>query len=266
MGSEMCIRDSPQPSTRCGARGAQAAGQGVGERPLRRALPPGAPQAAHDVPPGAPTCTRPNLWAAGFEGLLWRGEALDGRQLVAGGSLYLLHDVEDLARGSRCGRRRPRCRCGSATPSWCSSSTGFWRWRAGERRAARLGCCRRLSRFAPLARRQTVRCLVRGQPLAPAVVVHGGCLWCIDRPSPLSTHRTSMSGAPTASLDRLSAPAQTPLTGRRYPASAQVRAHPREHIPRVGERLCSSECRCLRPFTWIARLHQPQAQQCQVGG
>jgi len=36
---------------------------------------------------------------------------------------------------------------------------------------------------------------------------------------------------PTASLDRVSAPAQAPLTGRRYPASAQVRAHPRGAHP-----------------------------------
>ena len=42
-------------------------------------------------------------------------------------------------------------------------------------------------------------------PVAQAVVGHGGCLWCIDRPCPRSTPWTSTPWLPTASLTRVPA-------------------------------------------------------------
>ena len=134
------------------------------------------------------------------------------------------------SRGSRCGRRRPRRR-------------------PGERRAARLDCCRRLSRFTPFARRQTARCLVRDQPLAQAVVVRGGCLWCIDRPCPRSTRPTSMSRVPTASPTHLPAAALrvNASCGPSSPARQPSAIGHSEWCSREGEATAVRDRRLLAP-------------------
>ena len=58
------------------------------------------------------------------------------RALVADGRLRLLADRGRRRGARRCGRRPLARRRRSATRFWCSSSTGSWRWRAGERRAS----------------------------------------------------------------------------------------------------------------------------------